>query len=196
MAQKLFMPYSYGEVLAGYKVLPYVKEWGFRHFGVDLYSFDNPIISQRGRIFALGEGEVFACGADRVGNVVVIIYPQVELPTGEILDLVQRCYHLARIDVRVGGKVNKDTQIGIEGNTGTGGYHLHMELDRDTRFPCYSPQVKGGEVIKHGTDTTIDPLEVLYARRNQVIVPSRYGREWNNPSDCVIRYFNPQCGEI
>ena len=192
--QFLFTPYRYCEVLCGYKTEGYRKFWGYAHFGIDTFCYDNPNSSERGIVLASGNGTVVKTGLDAVGNVVVIIYKDVQFPDGSIKDLVARYFHLATILVKEGEAVTHDTPIGIEGNTGTTAYHLHLEFYIDCAYPCHSPQVKGSTIIKRGTDTTVDPLLLLHKRRDQVMKPSRYGRSFNNPHDTTMRMIHPTTG--
>lgn len=191
--QKLFAPYRYLEVLAGYKVPAYLKYWGYAHYGWDVTSVDSPVEVERKKILALGNGTVKVVGLDsRVGNVVVIEYPDCELYDGSVKSLVARCFHLASIIVKTGQAVTNETVIGIEGNTGTGGIHLHVELDTDIKYPTYSPQVAGGSIIKKGKDTSVDPANVFYKRSDGVVIPSRYGTEWNTKADALQTATTPQ----
>jgi hypothetical protein len=188
--QKLVLPYTYCEILAGYKTAAYLREWGYYHYGWDLYSFDHPDTAQRGKIYASGAGTVALAGRDPgVGNVVVVVYPDAYIHgLDKTAGLTARYYHLASIAVQAGQQVTADTLLGVEGNTGTSGVHLHVEWDTDTQYPAYSPQVakRADALIKKGTDSTVDPVNVFYRRGGGVIVPSRYGVDWNGIHDMEL----------
>ncbi len=182
--QKLTLPYKYQEILAGYKISAYSDYWGYAHYGWDMWSYDNPTVAERGKIYASGTGKVVTVGLDSgVGNVVVVRYDAAQLADGRVMPLVARYFHLARATCFVGQAVTAETLIGIEGNTGTSGTHLHIEFDRDTQWPSYSPQVKGGSIIRKGTDSTVNPALVFWARQGDVVLPSRYGTAWNTTAD-------------
>ena len=201
--QRLTLPYRFLEVLAGYKVPAYPlvknaktgKPRGYHHFGWDLFSYDNPVISDRGKVTASGVGRVLAVGMDNaVGNCVVVRYDAAQLQNGTVLPLVARYFHLAKWLCYAGQTVAQGTLLGIEGNTGTAGTHLHVEFDRDTQWPMYSVQVAGGNfVLNHGraVDSTVDPATVFWKRSGDVIVPSRYGTGWNTIADTKLAAVPP-----
>lgn len=135
-----------------------------------------------------------AAGLDSLfGNTVVIVYPNVYIHrTGKMQDLTVRCYHLKCCLVKAGDTVTTATRIGIMGNTGKYGNspHLHIEMDTDTQYPCYTPGIaKDGAIIERGVDTTINPSWVLHCKvsspDNQQIY--NWGYEgWNSKGDWNI----------
>ncbi len=108
--------------------------------------------------------------------------------TQKAFDLVARYMHLERIAVQAGQKVARGDPLGVEGKSGMGGwdYHLHLEFDTDTSWPCHSPQVAGRSIIKRGTDSSVNPSDVLYVDADQVIVDPTYNPAWLNPEDFTI----------
>ena len=163
------------------------KPRGYHHFGWDLFSYDNPVTSERGKIAACGTGRVLAVGLDKaVGNCVVVRYDAAQLSDGRAMPLIARYFHLARWLCYTGQTVAPGTLLGIEGNTGTAGTHLHIEFDKDVSWPMYSVQVAGSNfILNHGraVDTTVDPALVFWKRPGDVVLPSRFGIGWNTPAD-------------
>ena len=75
------------------------------------------------------------------------------------------------------------------GNTGkyTSGPHLHITLDTDTKYPCYEPGIaRSGEIIKRGTDTTVNPADVLYIDRKRQTLKNGALPGWNSPGDYTL----------
>lgn len=131
----------------------------------------------------MGSGEVVAAGFDNVyGGTAVVLYKNVYLRTGGVADLVARCYHMSAVYVKAGQNVTTATKIGVMSNTGqyTSGEHLHVEFDTDTKWPCYTIELKNNSnIMKQGSgaDTTIDPAGVLYVKEtapdNQSVSPNK-----------------------
>lgn len=198
MAQKLILPIHDCAFSAAYKNPAYLKQQGYSHYGVDLYS-----LSSNQAIYACGDGEVVACGLDgqnrtsRLGNCIVIIYKDAELHNGKIENLACRMFHFDKINVVVGQKVTKDSIIGYYGNTGGTtvngkpmGYHLHIEFDTDIKYPCHAYGISAsGNVIKKGSvDSTINPSDVWYLSNNQTIKGIYQG--WFSSSDVDLPKIN------
>lgn len=165
MSQYLILPLNKAQLTAGYKNTAYRAKFGFVHYGMDLSN--NPTDDRT--LWAMGEGTVKAAGYDNVyGNVVVVVYPDVYIPsTKKTQDLTVRLYHMASIVVKVGQKVTTATKLGVMGNTGkyTTGAHVHVEIDTDTNMPTYAPGLAGNSnIIKKGVDTTLSPSKVLYIK--------------------------------
>ena len=97
---------------------------------------------------------------------VIVSYPDCILTDGTVRSHDFRYYHLDSIKVKVGQSVSKDTVLGYYGNTGaSSGAHLHIEIDTDTKYPNYTPQIsKDNGVLKRGTDSTITPTLALYVK--------------------------------
>ena len=163
MSQKLILPINKCRITAGYKNAKYKKQFGYTHYGIDM---TDQARSDR-RVYASGKGTVHSCGwHPSGGNVITIIYPECRLTNGVIRDLSVRYFHLDSILVKKGDKVTKDTVIGMYGNTGaSSGAHLHIEIDTDVKYPNYSPQTsKSNDVLKAGTDSTINPTLALWVK--------------------------------
>jgi hypothetical protein len=117
---------------------------------------------------------------------VVVRYDAAQLTDGRAMPLVARYFHLAKWLCYAGQTVAQGTLLGIEGNSGTVGTHLHLEFDKDVAWPMYSVQVAGSNfVLNHGraVDTTVDPALVFWKRPGDVVLPSRFGIGWNTVSD-------------
>lgn len=94
------------------------QRWGQEHKGIDIAQPDGLAIS------AADHGVVKAAGTDGTfGNRVIIDHN----------NGYETIYaHLDSIDVEVGDKVAKNTEIGIMGTTGKStGIHLHFEISHD-----------------------------------------------------------------
>ena len=141
----------------------YRKQFGFAHYGHDVYSGADLTI------YASGNGEVIECGYDStLGNIAVVRYNNAyNEKTGKPQDIIMRYYHLASISVSKKATVTKDTKLGVMGNTGkySNGIHLHYEIDTDTDYPCYSPTVgTSGTLIKAGTASTVNPAYFIHTK--------------------------------
>ena len=174
MSQKLILPLNQCSVNAGYKMAAYTKAWGFTHYGVDL---GNP--DRQRTIYSPGDGTVIACGMDgataaqRMGNAIVLVFPDVERNDGNTTSLACRMFHLDSIAVKAGQTVKRGDVLGVYGSTGanTSGPHLHVEFDTDVQYPQYAVGIKtSGTIIKKGTkDTTADPSKVWYVGPGQAL---------------------------
>ena len=125
-------------------------------------------------VLALGDGRVAAAGIDSLfGGTVVVVYPNVLLEREKrVMDVTCRCYHLSKVLAKPGQIVRAGDVIGVQGNTGAYqakmGVHLHIEFDRDTAHPCHVPGIaKNGNIIKRGTDSTLDPADVFHRAPGQ-----------------------------
>ena len=180
MSQRLILPINKCRITAGYMNPNYEREFGYTHYGVDMTDKDRKDYT----LYASGKGTVSHAGYNKSGgNVVVIVYKDCELPIGGTRDIVLRYFHLKSIKVKVGQKVNKDTVIGLYGNTGySSGAHLHLECDTDVKYPNYTPQIASGasnSVLKKGVASTmLNPVSVLWVKTTrpdyQKVVSSGY----------------------
>ena len=177
MAQKLILPINKLRITAGYKNPNYRKEFGYNHYGVD---YTDQARADK-TVWGSGEGTITHVGwSDSCGNVICAVYKNCQLTNGQVKDLTIRYYHLEKIYVKAGQKITKDTRLGLYGNTGAStGDHLHIEIDTDTKYPNYTPQIgKNSGVLKSGTDSTINPTTALYVKTtspdNQSVKNSGY----------------------
>ena len=78
--------------------------------------------------------------------------------------------HLARINVRKGQKVTKDTRIGIMGHTGKfagSKSHLHLQVHTDWDHPNWETGIYSTNMLRWCSyDSTINPADVLYTKRS------------------------------
>ena len=148
---------------------------GFYPYGVE----SGAIRTVQRTIYSPGDGTVIACGMDgataaqRMGNAIVLVFPDVERNDGNTTSLACRMFHLDSIAVRAGQTVKRGDVLGVYGNTGanTSGPHLHVEFDTDVQYPQYAVGIKAsGNIIKKGTkDTTADPSKVWYVGPGQAL---------------------------
>lgn len=163
MSQKLILPINACRVTAGYKNANYKRDFGYTHFGVDYTDQQK----KDKTVWASGVGEVVKTGwSPACGNVIIVVYKDCLLTDGTVRDLTIRYYHLEKILCKKGQKTTKDTRLAIYGSTGhSTGDHLHLEIDKDTRYFDYTPQIsRDSGVLKKGTDTTLNPSICLYVK--------------------------------
>lgn len=190
MSQRLILPINKCRITAGYINPNYEKEFGYTHYGVDMTDKDRKDYT----LYASGKGVVSHAGYNPSGgNVVVIIYRDCELPVGGTCDIVLRYFHLKTIKVKVGQKVNKDTIIGLYGNTGySSGAHLHLEADKDVNYPNYTPQIASGSsnsVLKKGVASTmLNPISVLWVKTTRPDYQQVVSSGYNTVSKADINY--------
>lgn len=174
-AQLLYFPMYDCQVSGGYKNKDYKDRHGYVHYGVD---FDD----RWGKDFdviASGEGTVLGIEKNKnsIGGVVVIRYNKVYIPkTGKIKDLIVRYYHFAKINVKKGDKVKAYQKIGSISGGHKWWNHIHFEMDTDTKFPFYTPQVKeaASDLLKRNklsvailSAAIINPMDVLVIGKKQ-----------------------------
>lgn len=146
--QRLIQPINHMLVGLGFKS-PKYKQIGvvkaangahMDHFGADWWSG-----SDDRTLYAMGDGVVFAAGTDSTfGNAVVVIYRGAwNHAEQQAHDVAVRCFHLAKIYVKAGQEVTKDTRLGIIGDTGKfcDGVHVHIEIDTDVGDPMGVPAI-------------------------------------------------------
>ena len=145
-------------------------------------------------LYASGKGVVSHAGYNKSGgNVVVIVYKDCGLPAGGTRDIVLRYFHLKTNKLKVGQKVNKDTVIGLYGNTGySSGAHLHLECDTDVKYPNYTPQIASGasnSVLKKGVATTmLNPTSVLWVKTTRPDYQQVVSSGFNTVSKSDVNY--------
>lgn len=187
MAQRLILPINKMRITAAYKNSNYKKQFGYTHYGIDCTDQER----KDKTIWGSGEGKVTHCGwHPSGGNVIVIVYPDCELPNGKVKDLAFRYFHLEKIYVKKGDKVTKDTKLGLYGNTGaSSGAHLHFEIDSDVKYPNYTPQTsKSNEVLKRGMDSTLNPVKVLWCKTSKPDCQSVVGAGYDTLTDNDLLY--------
>lgn len=184
MAQKLILPINNTRITSGFKNETYRKQFGYRHFGQDMTDKDRKDYT----VWGCGNGEVLeAAYDDKTGWTLIIRYNDCILADGTVRDIIQRSWHFDKLLVKKGQKISKDTRVGYYGDTGAyaEGKHLHIEFDSDVKYPAYSPSFAGNTtIIKAGTDTTIDPVKVLYVKASkpdyQSVIGSAQSNCWTN----------------
>ncbi|MGN0629054.1 MAG: peptidoglycan DD-metalloendopeptidase family protein [Oscillospiraceae bacterium] len=170
-AQLLFYPMTECTISAGYKNALYQKDKKYPHYGID---FDD----RWGKDFdvlASGAGTVLATekNSNSIGGVVVIQYDNVYNPTTKTKkSYIVRYYHLYSIKVKKGQKVNAYDVIGTESGSHKYWNHIHFEIDSDTKYPYYTPQVAEASskllIRKGAKDSTIlNPLTILVVGKKQ-----------------------------
>lgn len=186
--QRLIMPFKRQMMLCGYKNAKYLANWKYPHYGVDISTIqgkagDDPTI------YASGDGVVVAAGKDNsLGWGLAVLYKDCyNHKNGKSCDLVARYMHMPSVYVEQGQTVRAGDKLAVEGKEGTGDYHLHLELDTDTKWPIYTPQVAPGKTFwRKGTDSTVNPSYVLHVGAGQEIVKPTYNPAWLNAEDFVI----------
>lgn len=198
--QKLSFPFLRGMIICGYKTSIYKTSWGYEHFGIDISSRQgysaSDIAKNDHTIFASGDGEVVWCqydaprtnAAKTLGYAIAIRYNGCVSHDGTVKDLVLRYMHCDTTFVKKGDKVTKGQPISVENKIGTNDYHLHLEMDTDTKYPQYSPQVsKGHSAWLVGVDTTVNPSEWLWQTEEFRQDPYSFSNTaWINEVDKVL----------
>lgn len=185
MSQKLRIPFKKAMMLCGYKNSNYKDAWGYPHYGIDI-STKQGNAGTDDKIYGSGIGEVVAAGKDNtLGYGVAVLYKGCEYRYGTTeSDIIVRYMHMSSISVAKGDSVTLDTVIGVEGKEGTEDYHLHMEMDTDTKYPVYSPQVSKNHTFwKKGTDTTLNPSFYLWQDDSHTLVTPTYNPAWLSNED-------------
>lgn len=185
-ALPLGLPMHNCKVTASYLNEEYRKRFGFPHYGVDMVPLiedpeaDYP--ADAWDVLAQAPGVALASGTDEtLGGYVVVEYKMG-------LACIGRYFHLAKACVKKGDIVVTGQKIGVAGNTGkyTTGRHLHVELDKDLKYPFWTPTLaastkafvgsRGGATAR----TMIDPLlysGVFVERHQQLILDgSKYSK--------------------
>ena len=193
-AQLLTLPIDECKLNAGYKAQKYRETYKINHYGWDLGS-----VSGSRPLRGMGKGTVIAAGADgahdkdRLGNCLVVVYPDVLCRDGKVRALVCRMFHLESIVVQAGQEITPETILGRYGATGNPAYcsgpHLHIEFDIDTKYPAYAFGVAGGRIIKRGTvDSSLSPAQVfcLGARQTLALDQSWAAQGWMTVAEAEL----------
>lgn len=182
---KLTLPFNKSMMLCGWKVGAYREFWGYPHYGIDISAKE-----ANGNMYVLasGDGVVLACAKDNtLGGGIAILYKDCESRYGERVDIIARYMHLSAINVEKGDVVKRGQVIGYEGKEGTESEHLHLELDTDTLYPTYSPQVSNNHTFwMKGIDSTANPSLWLWCGEDQELVTPTYNPAWLNAEDFNI----------
>lgn len=186
--QRLLMPFKKQMMLCGYKNAEYLAYWKYPHYGADISTIQGGAGDDH-TIYASGEGIVVAVGKDNsLGYGIAVLYKGcLNHKTGKCCDLIARYMHMPSVYVTKGQAVKAGDKLAPEGKEGTGDYHLHLEFDVDTSYPCYSPQVSSGHAFWFkGTDSSVNPSLVLHIGAGQEIVKPTYNPAWLNAEDFII----------
>ncbi|MBQ7875104.1 MAG: M23 family metallopeptidase [Oscillospiraceae bacterium] len=184
--QYLKLPIDSFKPTAGYKNAKYKSSWGYSHYGVDCVS-----ASGSRNLYGLGDGIVVAAGLDGLngkttgkgsgcGFCLVVVYEDCyDRISKESYNVVATYMHMKAMPlVKKGDKVTGKTLLGYYGNTGanTTGPHLHIQFDKDTKYPlyCCGLAAAGHNLLKKGTvDSTVDPVRLFHIGKGQkVTAPS------------------------
>lgn len=155
MANGLLSPLSRGKITASYQNPAYRNKFGFNHYGMDMVATNGDW-----RVRASEYGMVLFAGTDEVLGVALVV---------QYGDLIARYFHLQSTVCSAGDWVEKGEVIALAGNTGkyTTGRHLHIELDKDTKYwnwtPTLGTSTKGFVGSRQGANslTMVDPGEAL-----------------------------------
>lgn len=175
MAQKLIQPINEMRVGLGF-LSPLYQQRGIvtladgtkmPHYGVDWWQAQETSKD----LYAMGNGEVLRVGFDTTfGGTVVVRYNRcVNHRTGDITDLIVRCYHMASIYTRAGQRVTKDTVLGVIGATGkhANGVHVHLEVDLNVDDPFGVPGIANTNLLHWVTVkhlTVVDPAAYVHTK--------------------------------
>lgn len=101
-----------------------------KHKGIDIGVYKE-------NVYAVADGEVVKAGKFSDGAKVVAILHDDEAENGN--QLLTRYIHLDKYSVSRGDLVERGDKIGVSGNTGGVGYHLHFDINDDEDItPSYS----------------------------------------------------------
>ena len=174
--QILIYPMLDCTISAGFKNKAYKNYYGYVHYGVD---FDSKRAVDFG-VIASGKGTVLGVEMNvknSIGGVVVIKYDNVYIPSNKLVkSVIFRYYHLYSIAVKKGQTVNAYDIIGTVSGNHKWWNHVHVEVDTDTKYPFYTPQVSeaASVLLKRGgltnavlSKSLLNPIDVLVVGRKQ-----------------------------
>lgn len=199
-------------ILTGYKTAQYKKSWGYPHYGIDISSIQGGQTTKDNMIRASGDGMVMWCrydvptgGAKSLGWAIAIKYDNCISRDGKVSDLIVRYmhsqYYIDQYGVThdgyykdsngrrilgekiIAGRIVKAGEpIAMEGKVGTADYHVHFEMDTDTNYPEYTPQVSAGHSgWPQGRDSTVNPSLWLWQDSAHKTVPYNFSNKaWIN----------------
>ena len=183
--QKAILPLRNARVTAGWHSLPYLRQMGFKHFGMDMADLTRANLN----IVAPFDMKIVAYGDDTLMGKTIIavsVHP-IDIHYGKAKGtrrVTVRMAHLSAIgrDVKKGAVIAQGSYIGRYGSTGKygGSPHLHVELDTDIQYPTQSPTLGGSSNIWKAkrTDTTINPMDCFKVGDNQTLSYSIASGNW------------------
>lgn len=190
-SQKLVLPLAEAKITCGYKNKSYYNEFHMNHYGADFVSNN-----ANHDLYGIGYGKVIKAGWDGTGVsvngpssgcgfVLIVQYNNVYIrKTGKTQNLICTYMHMAELPaVKAGDEVTPETFLGYYGDTGyyVTGAHLHIQFDTDDKYPEYCTGIGSGHrILKHGTtDSTLDPCDVLYIGKKQLLYLGKYENQYD-----------------
>ncbi len=167
MTQKLILPMNRVNVNAGYKMAAYTKSWGFAHYGIDL---GNP--DRQRTIYSPGDGTVIAAGMDgdtpsqRMGNALVLVFPDVARNDGKTSSLACRMFHLDSLAVKAGQAVfdgwdGKGVSSGWIGQNDLDLPRLPEESSGPDYQALYEAEAKKVQTLREGIQSIVQKMQGL-----------------------------------
>ena len=186
--QKAILPLKDARVTAGWHSIPYLRQMGFKHFGLDMADLKRTNTN----IVAPFDMKIIAYGNDTLmgKTIIAVSVHKIDIHSGRYKgerQLTIRMAHLSSIglDIKKGAVIKQGEYIGRYGSTGRygGSHHLHVELDVDVKYPTYSPTLGGNSNIwKLGVgDTTINPMDVFKVGDGQSLTYAGSSGNWVIP---------------
>lgn len=189
-AQKAILPLNEARLTAGYKTKGYTAYMAAAynmknvvHYGIDLTDDDR----KDKELIAPFDMKIVYAGFDTLmGNTVIAVSTRkVDIHSGpgkgaQVIAI--RIAHMASVSVKAGDVVKQKTIIGKYGHTGRygGSDHAHIEIDLDQTAPNFTPTLAGtSNIWKHGSDTTINPMDVFKVGKDQKF----YATYWEGGMD-------------
>lgn len=176
VSQKAIFPLNNMRLTVGYKTKGYTS-WFYKeykianvvHYGVDMTDAKKLDFT----VIAPCDMKIVSAGWDPImGNTIIAkSTKKVDIHNGQYTGsqyLAFRFAHLRSVKVKAGDVVKQKDIIAQYGNTGTyGGFnHLHFEIGLNSSYPSLSPTVNS-TLWRKGSDTTINPMDVLKKGVNQ-----------------------------
>lgn len=184
--QKLIFPVNNARINVGYKVPIYLTSPSTaglgEHYGSDYLDVDSlGVVAGSSNIIASGEGLIYQSGLDNnAGYFACIVYPDaLVIENGKRVkkDITVRYWHMDSLaipevdDYEHPEEIHKNEPIGTMGMRGVAtGVHLHVECDTDTtpKYTFWTPtHFRNPDIIKNGTDSTINPGRVFQVGAGQ-----------------------------
>lgn len=200
--QRLIQPINDMRVGMGFKS-PLYKQRGIvksgngthmDHFGADWWQAPG----KSKVLWAMGNGTVIAAGlCSTFGNSVVVRYNKcLNHRTGEVSDVIVRCFHMASIAVKKGQAVTTATKLGVIGCTGKfcNGVHVHIEIDTDVMDPLGVPAINPTNLfhwVSKNSVTIQDPAAWVHTKcsapdNQSVASAGAWYRDAGRDGDCFF----------